>query len=441
MSSELFVKAMPLEVQELMMRLKEGHTAMPSGVSTISPYVHHEKGFLYLKSIFEMQQELKNLAPIIEPPFTVDINSSLLEEQKAAIFFALRSSLTLLTGGPGTGKSFTIAELVRSYFNYFGMSKLVALAAPTGKASQQLQPLVKDLPVKLATLQRLLFIYEQPFIGSEEIVPLPFDLIIVDEASMIDLPLMVRLFQRMKRGSKLVLVGDKDQLPPVGLGEPFVDLMKIYSAHVMRLTQCMRSNCSDILELASALRKNSLPQTLNISWPPSLKAFDYGSSPEESLMRQKEYRILSPLVEGPHGSRQISEKLFGLSKGHFYAPIIITENDFKQSLYNGLLGSLEVLDGQFIKAYFLTELGIESFSPQDLPAFELAYAITVHKSQGSEFDTVHFVIPPGSERFGKELLYTGVTRTKKKLILSAPEGQIELCLEASQSRCTGVVSL
>ncbi len=432
---------MPSEVAELMMCLKEGHTAIPSMVYKSSPYLHYEKGFVYLKSIFEMQQNLKNLNPIIGPPCTVDVNPSLLEEQKSAILFALSSSLMLLTGGPGTGKSFTIAELIRSYFNYFGASKLVALTAPTGKASQQLQPLVKDLPVKLSTLQRLLSIYEQPFIGAEEIVALPFDLIIVDEASMIDLPLMVRLFQKMKRGAKLVLVGDKDQLPPVGFGAPFIDLMKIYSTHVMRLTHYMRSNCADILELAGALRKDSLPQKLNSSWPPSFTAFDYGPSPEESLMRQKEYRILSPLVEGPYGSRQISEKLFSLSKGHFYAPIIITENDLKQGLYNGHLGSLEVCDGRFIKAYFLTEMGIESFFPQDLPDFELAYAITVHKSQGSEFDAVHFIIPPGSERFGKELLYTGVTRSKKKLTLSAPKGQLELCLQASQLRCTGFLTI
>lgn len=442
LESNFFINDMascPL-VRELLTKLKEGHTAI-SYADTLaepSPYVHQEKGFIALKSIFSLSEELKKPSLVVEPPLIVELNSSLLEEQKEAILFALRSSLTLLTGGPGTGKSFTIAELIRSYFHYFGNQKLVALAAPTGKASQHLQPLVKDLPVKLSTLQRLLSIYKQPFIGEEDLTPLPFDLIIVDEASMIDLPLMVRLFHHMKKGARLVLVGDKDQLPPVGFGEPFIDLMKLYPDHVMRLTRCMRSERADILALASALRENRLPENLELHWPPSFEAFDYGASPEESLLNQKKYRILSPLVEGPYGTRKISEDLFRRRKGSFFAPIIVTENDFKQGLYNGLLGSLEIRDGKPVRAYFALDSGIESFSPSDLPAFELAYAITVHKSQGSEFDTVYFVLPPGSEKFGKELLYTGVTRTRHKLTIAALKEQMELVVQSSLARCTGL---
>jgi exodeoxyribonuclease V alpha subunit len=234
-------------------------------------------------------------------------------------------------------------------------------------------------------------------------------------------------------------VGDRDQLPPIGLGAPFIDLMKLYPQHVMRLSHCMRSERQEILDLAAAVRVGSLPPTLAHHWPPAYELFDYGASPEESLANQTKYRILTPQVVGPYGSRQISAELFRRAKGTLFAPIIIAENNFKLGLYNGLLGTMETREGKFLRAYFSTPSGIESFSPEDLPPFELAYAITVHKAQGSEFGTVYFVLPPGSESFGKELFYTGITRARERLLIAAPPGQIALLLETSKVRCTGVL--
>lgn len=425
----------------LVKRLREGHTAMPYAAKLSSPFLHQEKGYLFLKSIFDLQQKLFSLEcrryPIIPPA----VPESLLPEQKAAVLFALSSSLTLLTGGPGTGKSFTIASIIRSYFALHGSHKKVALAAPTGKAAQHLKPLLKDLPVTVGTLHRLLQVYKTPLVGPDDTAPLAFDLVIIDEASMIDLPLMARLLSLLKKGSQLLLVGDPDQLPPVGFGQPFIDMLLLYKENVISLTRCLRSDRQEILEMAAAIRENRSVVSENVSWPPSFTSYDLGPSVEEALKRQTLYRILSPLVEGPYGSKAISARLFAQQKGTFFAPIIITENAFKQGLYNGLLGVVEVAQGQHKKAYFITEEGVEVFQARDLPAYELAYCISVHKSQGSEFDTVMLILPPGSEVFGKKLLYTGVTRAKKELHIAAPPGQIELCQKASVVRETGISNM
>lgn len=416
-------------IATLVAELLKGHTALPYDEPVSSPYLHQEKGRLFLKSIYLMQKKLENIplssSPCDEPP----LNKGLLEGQRKAILFALCSSFTLLTGGPGTGKSFTIAELIKSYRALFGPDKLIALAAPTGKATQHLQPLLEGLPIKLATLHRLLDVYKQPLLEPEDKVPLIYDLIVIDEASMIDLPLMARLLTHLKKGAKLVLVGDPEQLPPVGFGQPFIDLLALYPDHVKRLTECLRSDRKEILELAAAIRAGQEPVLPLLAWPPLLEPVHYGSTIEEALSRQGESRILTPLVEGPFGSRQLSAKLFRQNPG--IAPIIVTENDFKQGLYNGQLGVRDAT-----KAYFKTSTGIQSFMLADLPAFELAYAISVHKAQGSEFDDVFLILPPGSEAFGKELLYTAVTRAKKRLRLAAPPGQIALCLAHSSLRNT-----
>jgi exodeoxyribonuclease V alpha subunit len=424
-------------VKQLVTALRKGHTALVyEGPAVTSPFLHYEKGHLFLKSIFALQQKLKELTPTYAS-VTTDLPETLLPEQKAAVLFALSSSLTLLTGGPGTGKSFTIASFIRSYFTLNGLHKKVALAAPTGKATQHLKPLLGDLPVTLATLHRLLEVYKQPLIGHEEKRPLVYDLIIVDEASMIDLPLMARLFDLMKQGSKLLLVGDPSQLPPVGFGQPFIDLLTLYPEQVVSLTHCMRSDRQEILALASAIRNSEALPPLTLSWPPTFSSYDYGSSAEEALSNQNRYRILSPLALGPFGAKAISDTLFRRQRGSFFAPIIITENAFKQGLYNGLLGVLEVANGLYKRAYFMSESGLQSYAAADLPAFDLAYCISVHKAQGSEFDTVFFVIPPTSENFGRSLLYTGVTRAKKELQIAAPEGQIDLCLKTARRRITG----
>lgn len=428
----------PQQLEELMRALHDGHIAMPYKGSLDSPYLQQDKGFIYIKSLYLMQQELRGIERQTESSLPeAPLSERLLPEQKEAIVFALSSSLTLLTGGPGTGKSFTITELIKSYFQQRGQEKLVALAAPTGKASQQLRPHVKDLPVKLSTLQRLLALYRQPYIGQEEKEPLPFDLIIVDEASMIDLPLMVRLLHHKKRGAKLVLVGDKHQLPPVGFGQPFVDLMTLYPDHVKSLTRPMRTDRQEILSLAEHVREGLSPPSLALSWPPQISLYHYGNEAKEALERQKEFRLLTTLVEGPWGSKVLSEQLFSRQRGHFFAPIIICENDFALDLYNGLLGVMEVDEGRLIRAYFLCDEEIKSFAPHELPSYEWAYALSVHKAQGSEFDAVYFVMGPGSERFGKEIIYTGITRAKKSLQIASTEEQLRLCLQSTSQRCTG----
>ena len=349
----------------------------------------------------------------------------LLPQQEEAICRVLRSGFTLLTGGPGSGKTYTAAHLIRCFLGCD--EPRIALTAPTGKAVSRLQAgLGRSLTEKVvsSTLHRLI----GPALreGFEELLPLPYDLILVDEASMVDVRLMAYLFASVADGARLVLLGDRDQLPSVEAGSLFGDLaaLEILQGHVARLGGSQRTSSSELHRLASGIAVGDADQVLGLLSQPDLQHITMSDFPGErpyplyqSLWKevQKAFYggsadfsrlcILTPLRRGPWGADAINDFLIDRVRGSSF-PIIIEVNDYRQELYNGEVG---VMSGE--RAQF----GERSFHKTLLPRYSAAFCLSVHKSQGSEFERVILLLPPGSEPFGREVLYTAVSRARSQL--------------------------
>lgn len=350
----------------------------------------------------------------------------LLPEQAEAILKASQNSVTLLSGGPGTGKTYTIGHLVRLFLSSQPAST-VALAAPTGKAAMHLGKSLNLPNVKADTLHSLLGV------GSRKTPDLSADLIIVDESSMIDITLMNALLSAIKPGARLILSGDRHQLAPIGSGSLFADLAQYAPSHTVELKKCLRTECANIVQFASAVQVGDTqglfqkqdglichPQMDTLNLEVVVEHFDpKNHSPEQLLKRVNAFRLLSPLRKGPYGVDEINRQchLLASKRHHAMTPIIITKTDRHLGLFNGEVGFIDE-----DQAYFPSEGSIRHISKLLLPPFEYAYCLSVYKSQGSEFDEVWIVLPEGSQYFGREVLYTAVTRARRQVqIWSTPE--------------------
>lgn len=344
--------------------------------------------------------------------------------------------LAVLTGGPGTGKTFTTSRLLEEARRR-GIP--VTLTATTGKAAQRLSSLA-DLPA--ATLHRTLGV--NPFQPFPDPKPFPKGLVVLDEASMVTLQDLHLALRALPPGGSLLLVGDVDQLPPVGSGAPFAGL--VGKAPTVRLTKVRRQEDPGALLLEAAraalegrpwgelgiegakdllYRKLQAPKELDTLLPRFLALYgEAGFSPEE-------VQVLTPIHTGPYGTQELNGKLqrfyrkggkgpaLELGDGHLAYPgdkLIFGENRPQYGVMNGTVGVLEAVgDRSFLVR---TESG-----RLDLPrtlAWEasLGYAITVHRSQGSEWPVVILVLPPSSLTTRK-VVYTALTRAKRQaLVLS-----------------------
>ncbi len=351
----------------------------------ISKIVVRKKNRYYLQRNWEIEEEfLKHFERLMQQkldpiPFAHDPELDI--EQNEAIATAFFHPFSLISGGPGTGKSFTAKKMIEAF------SGKVAVGAPTGKATANL----RGLPCTTKTVHALL---------SKRRL-LPYDLIIIDEGSMIDADLMRRLFASVPTGARLVILGDRDQLPPIDTGHFFADLTK--KAPCSYLKKCHRAELKEIVDLAAAVKKGEM-----IPYEPL----------ENLPKKPKEVTLLTPLRKGPYGVDQLNALYHGENRGK--VPIIITEN--RGGFVNGEVGYIEGEE---------TSFGVK---PQLLPNYEYAYALSVHKSQGSEYDEVWLLLPPGSERFGREVLYTAITRAKKKVRIFAAPNILEMCLEKQAKR-------
>lgn len=389
--------------------------------------------------------------PVLEAALVADRVKQLLElgellpEQAEAIVKAMQNSVTLLSGGPGTGKTYTIGHLVRLFLACLPAAS-VALAAPTGKAAMHLGKSLNLSNLKADTLHALLGV------GSRKTPDLSADLIIVDESSMIDITLMNALLSAIKPGARLVLSGDRHQLAPVGSGSLFADLAQYATHHTVELKKCLRTDRTSIVQFASlvqtgdtqaALRELSQSQDglfyhpqIDTNLEEVVARFDpKNHAPEQLLARFGSFRLLSPLRKGPYGVDEINSKcrLLASKRHHTLSPIIITKTDRRLGLFNGETGCVDEE-----QAYFPGDEGMRRFPKFLLPPFEYAYCLSVYKSQGSEFDEVWIVLPEGSQYFGREVLYTAVTRARFKVqIWSTPE-VLQSTIERQAVRLSGL---
>ena len=359
------------------------------------------------------------------------------EEQCVAIVQGCLQSFTTISGGPGTGKTYTVGILIRLFTELVEKPCKIALTAPTGKAAANLQKSLERLrtPGEFSGMQALTLHSLLKLGRKGEAKPIDADLVIVDESSMIDIKRMVDLFGAIQRGSRLILLGDPFQLPPVEVGGLFAELVaeNKYGVH---LSKSLRTDLKSIIEMAQGALEGDLEkipfhqeigpfleEALRFCTPPS------NASPAELLSFFNRFRILSPVNKGRWGCEAINNHLFSKLpriNDKFIAPILITKNDRILNLNNGETGVLVCqTPGEYRAgdvAYFEGQGEVRAFPAVALPQHTWAFCLSVHKSQGSEFEQVLLLWPEGAEKFGRPGLYTGITRAKKQIdLVSSPE--------------------
>jgi exodeoxyribonuclease V alpha subunit len=450
---------------------------------------------------------------------TADGPFALSDEQRAAVTLALTRSLAVIAGGPGTGKTAIAAAIVRSAHELGVAGRGMAIAAPTGKAAQRLGESMAPwlttgelVPPAPTTIHRLLGYRPSGGFRHHENHPLGAKLVLVDEASMIDLTLMDRLLAALGPDCALVLLGDPDQLPSVDAGAVFRDLVISgdragpSGRYSSRLTQSFRMDPSDpqgraIYQLSRRVVQGDascvaeLPvdrpdrlgfegarrvpageaelDPLCASWvaahfgpkilEPSKAIFELGEgglSDQDSqaitslLDRIEEVKVLTATRQNRFGSQTLAERIHGLVRVTMGRgptelgagePLLITRNDYRRGLFNGdtgLVVQVRDSDGRVVnRVAFAGADGARLFPLESLQGLvELGHAITVHRSQGSEYRHVLIIVPDRPiPLLTRELVYTGITRARKSVTLVGPTKVYRAAIRRSAERFSGIV--
>lgn len=399
-----------------------------------------QKNHLYQKKIKEHLLRLKSSFPNFKFPaeFFEKLKQmdNLSNEQKEAIKKSAKNNLSFLWGGPGTGKTFTASILTELFLKFAPFPLKVLSLAPTGKAAlhlkNQIAKRLPDMLVEGKTLHAALNLRPQKEIQIEK--KLEADLILVDETSMIDARLLAGFLEAVSDQTRVVFLGDPNQLPPVESSDlnsyfqPFKDqttvLKKSYrfqnsigkAVHFLEQKQISGfiENLNETVffqnENVFLAQKKIVARSAAVYEELLKKTSDISGLLEE----MKKFRLLSAFKVGPLGTDALNEKLFHLlNRPNLPLPIVVVQNDYAQNLFNGETGLL--LNKT---AYFKTEnQEIRKIPQYMLPSYELGFALSVHKSQGSEYESLFLVLPEGSEILGPKLLYTAATRAKEKLVL------------------------
>jgi len=443
--------------------------------------------------------------------------------QRVAAAMAVLRRFAVISGGPGTGKTRTVTSILALLLEQAGEQPLrIALTAPTGKAAARLTESIRQakptiacneevrqrIPEEATTIHRLIGVRPgrlEPKYHAEN--PLPIDLLVVDEASMIDLPLMARLLAALPEHAPLILLGDKDQLASVEAGSVFADISGAnaggdYSAEFLEQLKDVTGQALPLKGEGTgfgdsvALLRKSYRFTGEKGIGPLARAINAGdseeaiallnagqdgvsvktvadsavhaqlveqvesafvssfasASPREALERFNAFRILCAVRRGPMGVEPINQvvedilRARGLirSKGEHYPgrPIMVTRNDPGLGLFNGDVGILwpDPEAGGALRAWFiLPDDSVKRVLPSRLPEHETAYAMTVHKSQGSEFERVLMLLPfEVNPVLTRELLYTGITRAKREVEVWGSAEIVTHCIHRRVERMSGL---
>jgi exodeoxyribonuclease V alpha subunit len=392
--------------------------------------------------------------------------------------------LEVIAGGPGTGKTSRVARMVSELIEQAAdRPPLIALAAPTGKAAARLQEAVYEqvaagAGLQAATLHRLLGWRpgSHSRFAHDRHNRLPHDVVIVDETSMVSLSLMARLVEAVRPDARLVLVGDPGQLASIEAGVVLADIVGAGRGVVM-LEHVHRFGAG-IARLADAIRQGDGDSTVaalraapeEITWLPidvdtTEAGFELvrdravaaglavvGAAREgdalEALAALGRFRLLCAHRRGPYGVSDWSSRVQAwlapdiddIEQRDFVGrPLLVTENDYELGLYNGDTGVIVAGAGERPAAAFERGGEVLRFSPLRLGAVDTVYAMTIHKSQGSQFDTAAVLLPaPTSRILTRELLYTGVTRARRQLILVGTEAAVRQAVERPVARASGL---
>ena len=444
--------------------------------------------------------------------------------QLAAAITGVLNNFTIITGGPGTGKTTTVAKILAILFATDPALK-VALAAPTGKAAARMAESLRNTAIEVdaatkekfallqpATIHRLLKpVNGTPYFRHNNSHPLNYDVVIVDESSMIDVALFAKLLDGIHPETRLILLGDKDQLASVEAGSLFGDLCQAQESvnfftaerrafmntfledeqrhiptcqernndphplfqHLVELRRSHRfTGNTGIGKFSRAVINNDVP-VIRSFFPPSadeqviidpaasVKLFEdfianYAAFIEEkdiatALKRLNTQRVLVAVREGPQGlyavNRHIEKYLYDhkliAANTEFYEnrPVILTRNYYEHGLFNGDTGIIRTDENGALMAWFEDSSGaLKAVLPGYLTQAETAFAMTIHKSQGSEFGEVMVVLPDSTDVpiLTRELLYTAVSRARKKVYVQGTPEVILMAAERFVERASGI---
>jgi len=477
------------------------------------PFVLEAGGKLYLRRYYEYEARLaRALRGRARPPGELVLTERLRaalerlfpkvdghdERQRRAAELAIQSRLAVVSGGPGTGKTYTVAKILILLLEGADPGRAlpeVALLAPTGKAAQRLgdsirahvatlaaSDQVRVFPFAPMTIHRALGF--QPATPTRfkhgESAPLRADLVVVDEASMVDLALMTKLVEAVRPDARLVFVGDKDQLASVEAGAILSEVCAAsgpIAEHVVELSHPHRfEDGGGIAELSHAVNQGDASRAFdcfarhpNLRFEPLEEGEDvlerlrsdavgrfsglFAGAPLERLAALDGFRVLGCHLEGRRGVKTLNARIEGELRARgriegrtaFYdgRPVIVTANDYQAELFNGDVGVVAPRPGDAasLGVHFRARDGVttRALSPARLPEHETAFALSVHKAQGSEFAQIALVLPSRpSPILTRELIYTAVTRARRVVTLFGSKSVLEAAIERRVERSSGL---
>lgn len=417
---------------------------------------------LYRRVIYFTEQKLANM--MIEKtreksqyvPKWIDTyldNTHLSKSQKECVKGVLKEKISILTGGPGTGKTTTLCEVCNCLDK---MGKHYLLAAPTGKAAKRMSESTRR---DSQTIYRLLEYSSRGKFGSfkrNENYKLYADYVIIDESSMLDVYILNSLMKAIHEKTSILFVGDVDQLPSVSMGSVFKDMKESHGIPTFALTEIFRQGLdSDIVQNAYHVKYNK-PLVCNHKDFFFENVNTLGDVEEWISKLKSEFLILCPMRVGSMGTIELNklmQKLKNKNKticshmGREFKvgdKVIQLTNNYDKNVFNGEMGYVKSGDKNAITIYYPdnTETLEITYEYKELGQIDLAYAITIHKSQGSEADNVLMVMDGNKDFISKELVYTGITRAKKKcFILSTFEIDFYKDLQVSNDRSTNLKNI
>ncbi len=510
------------------------------------PLILDDQQRLYLHRYFDYERRLANrlissrtgnegsdtASPLkLEVPFIAAINSEQTRWQRIAVALAQLQKLTIISGGPGTGKTSTVVHLLACLLETNPECR-IRLAAPTGKAAAHMLEAIRDgatrlkteiqsiLPTESFTIHRLLGITsEEGRFRHHADNLLPIDALVIDEASMLDIALATKLFEAVPQHARIILLGDKDQLSAVEAGAVFSEICanptltpdcvsrlaaltgiperEIVPMPPSQLTALNNSvvwfsenfrfaNDSGIGKLASEVSAGHADAAINslrntddqgTTWvedgdtapaPTTLrKVFDRYADYLHTLQSSpgslpaifeafNQFRVLCALREGHRGVNEINRQIsrhFRNALNHpldpgdqseWYPgrPLMVLRNDYNLKLFNGDIGIVLPDESGTMMVHFPDSTAeYRTIAPMRLPEHETAFAMTVHKSQGSEFDAIMLMLPAHQRRaVSRELFYTAITRARKEAIVVGDQEVVKMAIASPTQRRSGLFS-
>ncbi len=387
-------------------------------------------------------------------PVTSSLEVDFTLEQKNAVKSAVNNKITIITGGPGTGKTTIIRAIIEAFES---VGNFVQIAAPTGRAAKRIE---EATACQTSTIHRMLKISpETRMFVHDESNPLKADAVIIDEFSMVDINIFFSLLKAIPVSSKLIIIGDKDQLPSVGPGNVLRDLIISGYFKTIYLNRNFRQSENSLI-IDNAYRINRGEELIyrpysddldfvfiNYQNPADipgkvLKIIEYYNN--EFDFNSMSYQILSPIYRGESGIDNLnliiqekfnkkglvfdSEKL-KLKEGD---KVMQLKNNYEKEVFNGEHGIVEKYNSETGELVVNYDGNLIAYSRDEFDEITLSYVISIHKSQGSEYDYLVLILSPAhSMMLNRELLYTAVTRAKKKIFIISDKATIATAVQRS----------